>query len=118
MATNENTAPAAAPQNGRSLPITLRTQASEVPAVIAGRVSLMRFSEALARAGLTGRHDADRGLLVIEPAQSEIPEDAELGMAWFNGLSRSERAHWLEVAGSARPVDAWRAFQAGMTLPD
>ena len=38
----------------------------------------------LACAGLTARHDADCGALVIEPAQSAkpvIPQDAELGMA-------------------------------------
>jgi len=93
--------------------VTLRGEAGEGPAMIAGSVNLLSFSEALARAGLVDRHDADRGVLVIEPAQSVRRSDAEVGMAWFNGLSRSERAHWLEVAGSARPVDAWRAFQSG-----
>ena len=48
--------------------------ASEVPAVIAGSVNLIRFSEALARAGIVGRYDADRGLLVIEPAPARCPE--------------------------------------------
>ena len=99
----------------------LRTDASEVPALIAGSVPLVRLSEALARAGLTARHDADRGALVIEPAQSAksvIPHDAELGMTWYNGLTKAERLHWHRVAASAVPADAWRAFQAGMTLPD
>ena len=93
---------------------------TEVPAVIAGSVNLLKFSEALARAGLIGRHDADRGVLVIEPAEvsSVIPKDAELGMAWYNRLTKAERLHWHRVAGSAVPADAWRAFQAGMTLPD
>ena len=94
---------------------------TEVPAVIAGSVPLVRLSEALARAGLIGRHDADRGVLFIEPAQSAksvIPADAELGMRWYNGLSKAERVLWHRVAGSAVPADAWRAFQAGMTLPD
>jgi hypothetical protein len=49
--------------------IALRTDATEVPAVIAGSVNLLRFSAALASAGLVGRHDADRGVLVIEPAR-------------------------------------------------
>ncbi len=40
--------------------------ATEVPAVIAGNVPLVRLSEALARAGLVGRHDADRLLTGIE----------------------------------------------------
>lgn len=39
-------------------------------------------------------------------------EDAAKGMAWFNGLSRSERAFWLDLAGSAVPADAWAAWKA------
>ncbi len=111
MATEKSTAPAAAQ--------------SEVPAVIAGNVPMVRLSEALARAGLTARHDADRRMLVIEPVQSQpvavrrlIPQDAELGITWYNGLSKAERALWHRVAGSAVPADAWAAFQSGATLPD
>jgi len=50
---------------------------SEVPTVIAGSVNLLSFSEALARAGLVDRHDADRGVLVIEPAETRMvqPDD-------------------------------------------
>jgi hypothetical protein len=102
MATHKITAPAVAQ--------------SEVPAAIAGSVPMVRLSEALARSGLTARHDADRGLLVIEPAatmRARIPADAELGIAWYNRLSRAERLHWHRVAASAVPADAWRAFQAG-----
>ena len=93
---------------------------SEVPAVIAGSVPLVTRSEALARAGLTARHDADRRMLVIEPAQSAksvIPQDAELGMRWYNGLSKAERLRWHRVAGSAVPADAWAAFQSGRVAP-
>ena len=104
---------------------TPKATLSEVPAIIAGSVPLVRLSEALARAGLTARHDGDRGVLVIEPAQSQpaaarplIPQDAELGITWYNGLSKAERLHWHRVAASAVPADAWRAFQAGATLPD
>ena len=89
---------------------------SDVPALIAGNVPMVRLSEALARSGLTARHDADRGLLVIEGAattRARIPADAELGMAWYNRLSRAERALWHRVAGSAVPADAWAAFQSG-----
>ena len=105
-----------------SLPAPAAAQ-SEVPAVIAGSVPLVTLSEALARAGLTARHDADRGLLVIEPAAPQpanrqpakvvtlIPQDAELGMRWYNGLSKAERLRWHRIAGSAVPADAWRAFQ-------
>ena len=87
---------------------------SEVPAAIAGNVPLVRLSEALARSGLTARHDADRGLLVIEAARSAksvIPQDAVIGMRWYNRLSRADRALWHRVAGSAVPADAWAAFQ-------
>lgn len=105
---------------------TPKATLSAVPALIAGSVNLLRFSEALARAGLTARHDADRGALIIEPAaglaapqpRALIPQDAELGMRWYNGLTKAERLHWHRVAGSAVPADAWRAFQSGMTLPD
>ena len=93
---------------------------SEVPAAIAGSVHLVTLSEALVRAGLTARHDADRRMLVIEPAQSAksvIPQDAELGMRWYNGLSRAERLRWHRVAGSAVPADAWAAFQSGRVAP-
>jgi hypothetical protein len=100
-------------------PGTVRTDANEVPAVIAGSVNLLRFSEALARAGLIGRHDADRGVLVIEPAsQPVIPQDAELGIAWYNGLSKAERVHWHAVARSAIPADAWAAFKAAAQEPE
>jgi hypothetical protein len=50
--------------------ITLKTDAREVPPVIAGSVNLMRCSEALARAGLVGRHGPDRGVIVIEPTDA------------------------------------------------
>ena len=96
------------------------TAASEVPAVIAGNIPVVSLAEALARAGLIGRHDADRHVLVIEPASPKpmIPQDAELGMAWYNRLSKAERLHWHRVAASAVPADCWRAFQAGAALPD
>lgn len=37
----------------------------------------------------------------------------ELGMIWWNKLTHAERRYWLNEAGSARPIDAWKAFQAG-----
>ena len=93
--------------------------ALEVPAVIAGNVNLVAFSGALAQAGIVGRYDADRGTLVIEPAKAREParEDARIGMAWWNGLTPTRRRYWLDVAGSARPADAWRTFQAGGVAP-
>jgi hypothetical protein len=32
-------------------------------------------------------------------------------MAWWNRLTKAERRYWLDVAGSVRPVDAFRAYQ-------
>lgn len=122
--------------------LTLRTDASEVPAIIAGSVNLMQFSEALARAGLIGRHDAQRGVLVIEPLPARCracggsgldedsqcgvcdgtgrgelpprnPADALVGMCWYNGLTRAQPLDWHQRAGSAVPADAWKAFKAG-----
>lgn len=102
-------------------PGRMRTDANEVPAVIAGSVNLLAFSGALARVGLIGRHDADRGLLVIEPlqgAQAKRDEaDAKAGMAWYNALTPTERRQWHEVAGSAVPADAWASFQSGASPP-
>ncbi|MDB0573784.1 hypothetical protein LBW59_23850 [Ralstonia solanacearum] len=43
----------------------------------------------------------------VFPADGDA--DPHAGMAWFNGLSESDRAHWLAEAHSARPVDAWAA---------
>jgi hypothetical protein len=37
--------------------------------------------------------------------------DDELGMAWWNGLTKRRRAYWLQRAGSCRPVDAWHCFK-------
>jgi hypothetical protein len=45
------------------------------------------------------------------PGLSPAGNDAELGMAWWNGLTELERAHWMEVADSAIPADAWKAWK-------
>jgi hypothetical protein len=37
--------------------------------------------------------------------------DDVAGMHWFNSLTEAERAYWSKLAGSARPVDAWRAYK-------
>ena len=101
--------------------ITVALHGGEVPAVIAGKVNLLHFSAALAQAGIVGRFDADRGLLVIEPAEAREPlhdaANARVGMAWWNGLTPTRRRYWLDVAGSAVPADAWRAFQSGVPGP-
>lgn len=40
-----------------------------------------------------------------------MSNDDGLGMLWWNRMSEHERAYWCRVADSARPVDAWRAYQ-------
>jgi hypothetical protein len=37
--------------------------------------------------------------------------DDELGMAWWNGLSEPERAHWSRLAGTGLAKDAWELFK-------
>ncbi|HTV80796.1 MAG TPA: hypothetical protein VMF03_21275 [Steroidobacteraceae bacterium] len=60
------------------------------------------------------------------PSPAEV--DARMGMAWFNGLTRAQRAYWLDRAWRrASPVysldampsaaDAWEAFK-GRPSPD
>ena len=37
--------------------------------------------------------------------------DDNEGIEWWNGLYERERRYWLSRADSARPVDAWHAYQ-------
>ena len=76
--------------------VTLRTSASEVPAVIAGSVNLLKFSEALARAGIVGRYDSARGVLVIEP----VPERCRA--CGGSGLDDDARCDFCAGAGRHR----------------
>jgi hypothetical protein len=39
-------------------------------------------------------------------------KDAEAGMAWWNELTKYERAFWLAEARSAVPAQAWEAYKA------
>jgi len=39
-----------------------------------------------------------------------VTVDPVAGIAWFNGLSEQDRALWLKIADSARPVEAWVAY--------
>lgn len=43
--------------------------------------------------------------------RSFIAMDEQAGIAWWNGLSERARSEWLRIAQSARPVDAWLAYQ-------
>lgn len=65
-------------------PAACQARALEVPAVIAPSVNLMRFSEALAIAGLVGRHDSNRGVLVIQPAVVPPARCLECGGTGFD----------------------------------
>lgn len=39
-------------------------------------------------------------------------------MDWWNGCSEQERAHWLTMAVSARPADAYQAFMLAEAYAD
>ncbi len=52
---------------------------------------------------------------VIQEQRDPTPDEAT-GMAWWNHITEEQRAHWLSVAGSARPADAWTAFKEGGRL--
>jgi len=39
-----------------------------------------------------------------------LENDPQAGMDWWNGCSEQERAHWLMMAASARPADAYHAY--------
>ncbi|MHB1871754.1 MAG: hypothetical protein ACYCT1_13015 [Steroidobacteraceae bacterium] len=71
-------------------PSPARARALEVPAVIAGSVDLVRFSGALARAGIAGRFDSARGLLVIEPAVAPPARCPECGGSGFDEDARCD----------------------------
>lgn len=48
-----------------------------------------------------------------------IPQDdPQAGMTWWNECSEQERAHWLMMAASARPADAYHAFLLAETYAD
>ncbi len=64
-----------------------------------------------AHCGGTG-FDGDEPCAFCEGAgRDALAEDDRAGIAWFNALTSPERSWWLSVAESARPADAWRAFQ-------
>ena len=47
-----------------------------------------------------------------------LTEDPHVGMAWWNGISESDRAYWLQVAKSARPEDARQAWREAEAYDD
>lgn len=61
------------------------------------------------RPALAAPGAATERILSLRPTRDLA--DAVAGINWFNALSRADRAHWLYVAGSAVPADAWSAFK-------
>jgi len=47
-----------------------------------------------------------------------VADDPHAGMAWWNECSEQERAHWLTMAASARPADAYHAYQLAEAYAD
>jgi hypothetical protein len=45
-------------------------------------------------------------------------EDPHVGMTWWNSLSESDRAFWLQAAKSARPADARQAWREAEAYDD
>ena len=51
------------------------------------------------------------------PPDQPMTRDDELGMAWWNSLTKQEREKWSAVAGNTgRVKDAWEAFKRGSGL--
>ncbi|MDK6078947.1 hypothetical protein [Massilia varians] len=48
-------------------------------------------------------------LLEAKPA-AQPGADTQAGIEWWNSLTEERRAHWMLVAASAVPADAWKAF--------
>lgn len=40
-----------------------------------------------------------------------VLDDPQAGVTWWSGCREPERGHWLAVAKSAVPADAWAAYQ-------
>jgi hypothetical protein len=47
-----------------------------------------------------------------------IVADPEADMTWWNACSEQERGHWLMMAASARPADAYHAYQLAESHAD
>ena len=47
-----------------------------------------------------------------------IVDDPSAGMTWWNSCSEQERGHWLMMAASAQPADAYHAFLLAETYAD
>jgi hypothetical protein len=54
---------------------------------------------------------------VVTNNNREPSPDDLAGAAWWDSLSEPRRADWREIAGSAKPADAWAAYKRRM-VPD
>lgn len=48
----------------------------------------------------------------------QAADNPDLGMRWWNSLTRIDRAWWCGAANSARPADAFAAYVRKHGLPD
>lgn len=55
---------------------------------------------------LEGDEEVGGGVFPIEQEKA----DPHQGITWWNAMAAVERGHWLKIAGSARPADAYHAF--------
>jgi hypothetical protein len=106
--------------------ITPRTTASEfLTTVNRLQISLMIRDPYVARAFRAAEDDGlapsmapiDRPRMLNGGAAERVlgqpmTKDDELGMAWWNALTKQERATWSAIAGNTgRAKDAWEAFK-------
>lgn len=47
-----------------------------------------------------------------------VMDEPDAGMTWWNECSEQERSHWLMMSASARPADAYHAYQLAEAYAD
>ncbi len=47
-----------------------------------------------------------------------VLDDPQAGVNWWNDCTEPERGHWLTVAKSAVPADAWAEYQLAQAHAD
>lgn len=57
-----------------------------------------------------------------EPAGGAVcpvpEEEPQVGITWWNSLQEPDRAHWMKMAGSAVPADAWQVYRTDQAYVD
>ena len=51
------------------------------------------------------------------PARAPTKDDLT-GIAWWNAMTRPERAYWLERANTDMPKQAWEHYKRAITCTD